>query len=219
MGSSLIPTRNCGDMTASGVHMEHWHPSNASCLQQSASSPREDPVQSDYRTESVPRISSPQLPCHLAVPVLVEIGLPASAKAPESSLCDGFNSTQTSQISAVEARPEVHHTLAQNRADYRAAKGKSTTGKKVLPKSKACMAVKTVQLADPLPQKGAALPRPRILVAGLVVDDCRNRKLARGDKFAAMSRRSSSREPETDDPNLACHLWDRKLQRPKALRR
>jgi hypothetical protein len=79
-----------------------------------------------------------------------------------------------------------------------------------------------VSLANPLPQKGKSIvPPPRLLVAGLVVSDSQRAQVSSGTKWwnSPVERLSCSQEAERVDPDLACYLWDRTLQRPKASRR
>jgi hypothetical protein len=82
---------------------------------------------------------------------------------------------------------------------------------------------KPVELADPLPQRNAARQRaPRMLTAGLVLGGSSNSNAASGPRWAErpverlnMGSASCSWEAEEEDPELACYLWNRQLDRPR----
>jgi hypothetical protein len=83
---------------------------------------------------------------------------------------------------------------------------------------------KAEEPADPLPQrKSAPRPTPRMLAAGLVVGDLQS-NAASGPRWAErpverLAYRTCAVEAEEDDPDLACYLWNRQLNRPKVERR
>jgi len=103
------------------------------------------------------------------------------------------------------------------------------TPERAIASKKAAMGVKPgklAKLANPLPQRNIA-PRqpPRTLIAGLVYASSKS-NAASGPKWAErpVERLNlghgscSQKADEEEDPDLACYIWNRQLNRPKVER-